>query len=366
MRQQWSERVDEAAWIAVRQPPGTRVCTVPTGYDAYARLLHPIRSGDADDAPGGGIRWADLAAWSGEQLTGMTPFWRIALPESPPKGPIPGGGWPASDVLGDCDGRALARILRGHTAAPDECWFGIWDGYGWMTSGSAATLTGAGPMPDVGTMPMPAVYPGDVIGRETSPVPTVLDPTAAPGLLPTPFGRKSAHPRPVAELPGRDYLLYPGPAEAGLAPDPNERELADLWWPADRSWFVYGDVDLSCTYVAGPAELIDALLASADLEAIAVDPDQPVPDWPGELPEWFAARIDRAVSELRDCGHADIALSRFTAAFDLGRNPRHGRGLSYQLDNESRSSGWTAMSRTVTEHDLRRTVISAIVGALEG
>ena len=39
-------------------------------------------------------------------------------------------------------------------------------------------------------------------------------------------------------------------------------------WPADRSWIVYTDYDLSGTFVSGPAELIARLEASPDLEVI--------------------------------------------------------------------------------------------------
>lgn len=44
-----------------------------------------------------------------------------------------------------------------------------------------------------------------------------------------------------------------------------------LIWPADRAWFVAGDVDLDSTYVGGSHDLIAAILAEPDLEAWPVD-----------------------------------------------------------------------------------------------
>ncbi|MFG2825029.1 hypothetical protein ACGFX4_37080 [Kitasatospora sp. NPDC048365] len=40
------------------------------------------------------------------------------------------------------------------------------------------------------------------------------------------------------------------------------------WWPADRSWFVYSDSDLSATEVHGSKELIAAILADSSFEAV--------------------------------------------------------------------------------------------------
>lgn len=179
-------------------------------------------------------------------LEPRTQFWQLGLPERLPLGEVPGRGAPASDVLGEHDGRALARLLREHTTTPERCWFGIWDGYGWDRPAAAPTV-------------------------------------------------------PRVQLPHRDYLLYAGAVEAGLAFLQTQREIADLWWPTDRAWCVYGDVDLNATYVAGSTELIEALMASVDLEAVAADPDDPVVTGPGDLPGWLAALVEKAVSELMVC-----------------------------------------------------------------
>lgn len=330
----WSERVEQAAWIAASLPAGPFACAVPPGYEAYARLLHPIEVRDPEGAVLGQVRWAEVAAWSGQPLGPQTRFWQIALPEHLPAGPMPGDGAPASDVLGARDGAALAEVLRGHTAAPEQCWFGIWDGYGW----DSAT--------------------GD----------------------PVPPGVRHG---PRVRLPGRDYLLYTGPVEAGLAFLPGERELADLWWPHDRAWFVYGDVDLNCTYVGGSAALIDALLAASGLEAVPVGLPAPG-DSREELPAWLASRVQAAVRGLLDTGHAVLRTSRFTVRFDLertrpvryresgarrvwSRGPGLETWLRYSCDGKSRASGGSVLSGGETRPEkLRREVIQTLIGLVEG
>lgn len=309
MQWRWSDRVEEADWIAERQPVGWPFeCTIPQGFDAYARLLHPIQSfdPDADETdPGAPVRWAEVAQWSGSTLGPRTPFWRLALPEHLPDAPIPGGGFPASDVLGRHDGAALAAVLRRYTGTPDDCWFGIWEGYGWRR-----------------------------------------------GLPGAPTHRR-------VQLPARDYLLITGPVEAGLALLPDERELADLWWPRDRAWFVYGDVDLSSTYVGGSAALVDELLAAPELEALPADPADPTGVDLTALPDWLAEQVGAAVQDLLSSGAAAVATSRFTMWFDFGEPtsfrmphyaqtaPRTGRGLRHRCDSESRGRGWTALPPNV-------------------
>ncbi|MGW3044527.1 hypothetical protein ACWC9T_31795 [Kitasatospora sp. NPDC001159] len=49
---------------------------------------------------------------------------------------------------------------------------------------------------------------------------------------------------------------------------PAGRQFPAHWWPADRSWFVLTNWDLSATEVFGPPALFAELLADAELEAV--------------------------------------------------------------------------------------------------
>lgn len=49
-------------------------------------------------------------------------------------------------------------------------------------------------------------------------------------------------------------------------------QLANLWWPADRAWFVVSEIDYDSTIVAGSRESIDAVLRMPGLEAFELSP----------------------------------------------------------------------------------------------
>ena len=50
-------------------------------------------------------------------------------------------------------------------------------------------------------------------------------------------------------------------------------QVANLWWPQDRAWFVATEIDLAWTYVGGPTGLIGQLLAETRIEARPAAPD---------------------------------------------------------------------------------------------
>jgi hypothetical protein len=78
--------------------------------------------------------------------------------------------------------------------------------------------------------------------------------------------------------PGRDYLLFSGPLEAGrdLDQGPSQDwfvpQSPSLMWPTDNSWCVATEVDYNSTLIAGDRHLIDAVLGAEDLEATPIEP----------------------------------------------------------------------------------------------
>ncbi|WP_225823657.1 hypothetical protein [Streptomyces naphthomycinicus] len=219
-----ADDLSPADWLGVdgvgQAPLGTVAGVAAPGFPAYARILHPAR---LDARP---VRWSTVAAAHGSRVTARTRWHEIigmdqeygnssdyGLPgvwdEHPDEGPTP------PDVA-----RALLPVLTRHTRTPEQCWFGLWQGYGRWD-----------------------------------------------------FGRF-----PAFETPGREESLLAGRLEDVVSPVTLEdfAELPDLWWPRDRAWILGGDVDLVSTYVGGSPELIADLLAAADLEAHPVTPDAPV------------------------------------------------------------------------------------------
>jgi hypothetical protein len=178
----WSSAVEAAGWIVERLASfGTTVtAVVPAGYESYARVLHP-----AEASPWGGhrvVRWREVAAWSGVSLGPDAQFHTVALPPRRPEAPAPWSGQgPHEGSLHLPDAEVLAEILRDFTTTPEECFFCVWDGYGWE-------------------------------GRRQ-----FGSPGTTPVTLPDPVPEAVRRGRRI-RLPGRDYLLYNGPVEAITAP----------------------------------------------------------------------------------------------------------------------------------------------------
>ncbi|MCM2388256.1 hypothetical protein [Streptomyces albipurpureus] len=213
-----------ARWLS-EDPPGpgefgTVASIAAPGFPAYARVLHPA---SLNERP---VRWAVVAAAHGREvaagsgwheLIGMDRDYHNAsvygLPgvwdEHPSEGPTP-------PTLA----RSLIPVLARHTQAADNCWFGLWIGY----------------------------------------------------------GRWDFDRFPHFEIPGREEVLLAGTLAEAVSPSSLDEfaELPDLWWPQDRAWCLGGDVDLVSTYIGGSPALIAELLAAPELEAYPVAPGDQV------------------------------------------------------------------------------------------
>lgn len=219
--------VSRGIWISRarrRGDPGTVAALLPATFAAYARVLHPaIRYAGDDDVE---VSWAEVAAHNGTSAHPLMQWHTIT------------GSWddqPSEDQAelwddGPAEGHLpvpvaarLVRVLARHTAAPQDCVFGRWDGFGF----------------------------------------DLPDPEVPPRLL-----LRGNH----------DVVLVRGAvtdAVRNLAPEPHEQS-ANLWWPADQAWCVATDLDLTSTYVGGAAACIDELLRTPGVEALPVRPEDPI------------------------------------------------------------------------------------------
>ncbi len=220
-----STDLSAAAWIAPRLRgdfASTVSSVVPTGFEAYARILHP-----AVAATGERVRWGSVAAAFDAVEHGLMQFHALA-----------GVSWSTQEIKteawtgsaptdGDLEPELLAALLDVvslHTPATDECWFCLWDGYGWIAESVTARVA----------------------------------------------------------LPGRNYLLYRGPLDAAL--EMGHSPLAgwflpqspNIFWPDDASWCVATEIDLPYTYVGGSRDLVDDLLIDVRLEVWEAHPDDPI------------------------------------------------------------------------------------------
>jgi hypothetical protein len=239
-----SEAVENADWILSRLHPFTSYdvgSVVPTGFAAYARILHPAFIEGAE------IRWSEVAALSGKVIHPEVQFHAIAAPTpiyrsapGPYNLPLRNG------ILSVSQMAALVGLVAQHSAAPDTCWFCLWDGYGYFTAGGSVELR---------------FYRGSLAGRwerwrheHRRLALRMRKPRHAPG-------------RRVAPNSARSYLLFTGPVTkaAGWRDGPN------IWWPDDRAWCVASEIDLPYTYVGGSKELIAEILDHPALEAVPSD-----------------------------------------------------------------------------------------------
>jgi hypothetical protein len=302
-----SVKVEEAAWIGGRLSPfnsGVVTSVVPSGFEGYARVLHPLGPSAGGQQTG---RWADVASWSGIEMVLGIDFPDIALPEHEPSGVEPWPGQvPQVGTLHPADAGTLIAVLARYTSTPDRCWFCTWEGWG-------SVFFDAGPR---------------------------------------------------VELPGRNYALSVGPL-AGLASrmDAQDDHSPNLWWPDDRAWCVATEIDLAWTYVGGSAALISDVLANPHLEAQPASPDYSHQQRP---PEWLAAAIENAVTELLDSGTATLHTWRGTVTAQLERpHDRTDGDLRIQREpsNGFPGSGWSR----ITQHDpvrLRHNLATALTNAV--
>jgi hypothetical protein len=322
----WSVEVDQGEWIRerLRGWAATVISIVPEGFEAYARVLHPA------ETPGNGpsrlIRWREVADWAGVPLRPDAQFHSVALPPNTPptESPIFGQG-PAEGNLYGPDLRVVAEIAGSWTSTPDQCWFCIWDGYGWDNQ-----------------VPLTPHSQG-VISRLPDPIP----PSVRAG--------------PRVRLPGRDYFLFGGSVEAAAdcltitLPE----QSPNLWWPQDHAWCVATEIDLPWTYVGGPSGMIDQLLRDDRIEVLPAFPE----DVLNRIEDWVQQWIDQGVNELLEMGKTTISTAGGTVEASLERRGKIRQGVmrysSRSISERFLSSGYMPIGR-LTDQAIRDLISSQL------
>lgn len=209
--------VEAEEWIAPRLLPWgsaedwpLRVGSIiPIGFPSYARVLHPaVRLSGSTEIP---VRWESVANKKGVRLDAQTCWKELDAPDLEVQEPSEGSLTAEQAVT-------IQAILRRHTSQSEHCWFGIWDGYG--------NLDAHRRWPNAGRL----------------------------------------------ALPNRDYVLLSRPLEAAALSfgSPPWYQTANLWWPADRSWFVSTEIDYRWTFVGGSEACIAEIVADPRLETFEV------------------------------------------------------------------------------------------------
>jgi hypothetical protein len=215
-----AEDITAADWLMERlwewqrkgHPPVRVGAFVPSGFEAYARLFHPMWL----DNQRIWMRWSEMAHRNGREMHAEISFWELVRPD----GASP--DWSVGDSIGAEDGSFpeelrvnLAEVLTPFTSTPDRCWFGVWEGWGDL------------------------------------PAQLLRLPKAR-----APFGRR--------------YVLFSGPVTAihTVRWSRSSFQSPSVWWPDDRAWCVSTEIDAYSTFVAGSEACIETVLRVPTFEAM--------------------------------------------------------------------------------------------------
>ena len=216
-RIQWRRDVTPAAWIAGRLHLFRhRVDSlVPTGYQTYARLFHPVESHPA----GGTERWAEVARRNGRIAHPRMQFSSIrSRPGHTALEDVARQGSPAPGKLPLAERRALVDLLRAATTTPDRCWFAFRE---------------MGFLDDQGVAERVDLPNHDPLLLHDGPIEMALVP---------PPERPAGQMQFTTETGGAEEM-----APAGVLAE----ESPAAWWPEDRAWFVATEFQLESTYLGG-------------------------------------------------------------------------------------------------------------------
>jgi hypothetical protein len=239
---------EAGAWIAssLGGKPGAVSEHVPPVFDAYARVFH--RAGDSE---GKNVTWGEVAKRLG-RTAHPEMQWHQLVGSSDPDN-FARSKWTGSDPrIGEMEIEELdrlCRVLPGHIADSESCFFGLCVINGWVEDALSS---------DERSKPQLKLP----LGRDhvvfSGPLSAVDQIGAADanrlGLLE--FGADSTKAKPEPSPTGRLW-----------------RKAPHLIWPTDRSWLVVSEVDFDSTLVGGTTQLVEALVADPSLEVYEVEPN---------------------------------------------------------------------------------------------
>jgi hypothetical protein len=239
------------AWIGPGQAGewGAVTQQVPRLFEAYARVFHPARDEDGNE-----VTWAEVARRLGRtahpemqwhQIVGTADTFGIA-------GSNWGGNIPELGEMELDDLDSLCALLAAHTADPEHCFFGLCEINHRDLINKIDLAQGRRPRLELHLGRNHLILSGPLAAVNR------IGDTDCPGATLVPRSTSGGSPA--------DHL-DPGPADSFW------RDAPSLIWPSDRSWFVASEVDFDSTLVGGSRALVDALVASRDLEVLEVTPN---------------------------------------------------------------------------------------------
>jgi len=251
---------EHGQWIATAcasADPTTVVAQVPVGYERYVRILHPAL--DEDDQL---VSWGTAAKSRNHIITGADLFETVAGLDAQGN-PVAEDAWVDTDLpldqLPEPAWKSLINTLTAGDNAEQKYVAGLWAGYAFIEG-------------------------GDRIQIDLEPDATLSDEEnqaayqAALALAQQPAFGPEVLQAPALELGGgyRNYHLFEVDKEFLEEPlwartaEGEQTQRPALAFASDHRWMLSTEPYDDCTILAGPATLIDAVLANTDLETIEV------------------------------------------------------------------------------------------------
>lgn len=269
----WVREIERGEWIRSRLsgPLGSVGSTIPSGFDAYARILHPSTV-TRYHPKGRGNPQEDYTQelWSWAQIAGHTQAtihpqvqWIRAAGHQYDSLPLPGNRNADPPPLGHLAPTIMANVMSiagKHTSAADGITAALWEGWG-ISSGITWFTAFA---PEGG-----ADDEGETLVQSQRPR---VDPALSQLLKNGPF----------LELPGRRYALlsttvveltdpvWPFQAGMGWAKGISG-PMPQLIWPADHAWATASEIDFDSTLVGGSDDFINELMGHPAIETVRVE-----------------------------------------------------------------------------------------------
>ncbi|WP_280265606.1 hypothetical protein [Nocardia wallacei] len=271
--------VERGRWLLARVRRDGIGMITGTGFDAYARILHPVEAIRFDatvtDEWGGPEiveeamwSWAEVAARNGKVMHPLVQWRNLTDGEDQAARSFDDGWQVGQTELGWFDPNLLAALtvhLRAATEAPEEVTAGVWDGFGSMDDTSSGAVVFVASTDD----------DPQELERERARIDAELAASVVPEV------ERAMRSGPFLRWPGRDFVLFDtslselaDPAwvyTAGLGWTTDfPGSMPQLLWPADHAWVVASEIDIDSTIVAGPRTLIDAVLADDRFESFEI------------------------------------------------------------------------------------------------
>lgn len=338
-RFEWVPDLERGEWLRPMEaePWGSILSVVPRGFEAYARLFHPVDRdrprktktwqgldertyfAGVDDIEASletqRTTWTQTAESFGTTMHAQAQYARLVRgDDGAVHAAIAADGWRYGDTSdGRLDAAALtaaSAVLARHTTTPDAGIAAIWEGWGGLVSSAGAT-----PLVLESSERLPARYSDEDTGRiadlslrKRLAAAARQRITAARSMIEAVPGIVHNHPEPGSGLlshesaagprfelhasTGRSYVLFEAgandfadaawPARAPWVDNVMWAQSPSILWPDDHAWVLATEIDFDSTLVAGTRALVRELVETPGLEVLPIPTDADL-TWDGDV-----------------------------------------------------------------------------------